>query len=183
MINKTVARRYAQALFDIAREQNSIEVFARDLSSVIQSINSNEELKAIFYNQLVSVEEKKEIVNKGFTGSVHPMVSNFLNLLLDKFREPYLEQIYEVFLELSDIENKILKADVKSATDLSPEQVSKLEEKLSKITHQNVKVNVTIDESLIGGMAVKIGDKVYDGSVAMQLSMLKEHLQQIQLGR
>ncbi|MGI6066209.1 MAG: ATP synthase F1 subunit delta [Bacillota bacterium] len=183
MINKTIARRYAQALFDIAKEQKAVEKFAQDLKYAVYTIEENEELKKAIYSRLVPAAAKKELCNKIITGNTHQMVSNFINLVFDKSREEYLVAIVEVFDELVDRENKILKAKVRVADALSEDQLKKLEENLSRMTGQNIKASVDVDPSLIGGITVKIGDIVYDGSVAKQLGMLKEHLQQVQLGR
>lgn len=183
MINKTIARRYAQALFDIGREQNLVDQFSRDLQQVVRIINSHEELKKVVYDQVVSSEVKKELFDKVLGTTVHPMVINFLKLVTDKFRERYLEQMVDAFSELVDQQNNILKAEVKSAVSLSTDQTKALEDKLSQMTGKNISVNVILDTSLVGGLSVKIGDKVYDGSVVRQLSMLKKHLQQTELGR
>jgi len=183
MINKTIARRYAQALFEIAQERNAEEKFAQDLKFVYQAIEANEEVKKIMFSRLVPGGAKKEIAHKIMTGNVDPMVANFINLVFDKSREEYLGAIIASFDHLLDREKKILLAKVKAAGALTGDQVQRLEEKLSKMTGQNIRVSVETDPSLIGGIAVKIGDIVYDGSVAKQLGTLKEHLQQVQLGR
>lgn len=183
MINKTIARRYAQALFDIAREQKAVEKFSQDLNSVLQSIEGNEDISKVISSRLVNVTAKKDLCKTLLAADINPMVANFLFLVLDKQREGYLQPIVEVFDELVARENKILPARVRTAQQMTEEQVKMLEDKLSKMTGQNVKTTVDVDPSLIGGMAVKIGDIVYDGSIAKQLGMMKTHLQQVQLGR
>lgn len=183
MINKTIARRYAQALFEIAKEQNAVEKFAQDLRSVVSNIESTAEIKKVVYNRLAPAAVKKELCKNILTGDIEPMVGNFINLVLDKAREEYLNAIVEVFDEQVDREKKIVKAQVKVADALDENQIKNLEERLSRMTGQNVKASVDIDRSLIGGISVKIGDIVYDGSITKQLGMLKEHLQQVQLGR
>lgn len=183
MINKTIARRYAQAIFDMAREQSAIEKYAEDLKTIVNFIENNEDLKRFIYGRLVPVEAKKELMGKILTGEIHPMVANFINLVIDKSRENYFTGIVQVFDQLAAEEKRIVPAQVVSAIPLTDEQVTKLEEKLSQITGHSVKAEVTVEQSLIGGISVRIGDIVYDGSIVKQLSMLKEHLQQDTVGK
>lgn len=183
MINKTIARRYAQAIFDIAREQNAVEKFNQDLKTIVNLIEKNEAIKKFIYGRLVPAEAKKEIIGKILTGEMNQMVVNFIYLILDKSRENYLTGIVDVFDVLAAEEKKIIPAQVLTAIPLTDDQLKKLEEKLSQITKQNVKAQITVEPSLIGGMAVRIGDIVYDGSIVKQLGLLKEHLQQDTVGK
>lgn len=183
MMNKTIARRYAQAIFEIAREQNAVEKFGQDLKLMVDTIEGNEDIKKIIYGRLVPAEAKKEIIGKIVPAEMDRMVVNFVNLVLDKSREHYLTGIVDAFDELIAREKKILPAQVRSAGVLTADQVARLEEKLSQMTGQSVKASVTVDPSLIGGISVRIGDIVYDGSIVKQLGMLKEHLQQDTVGK
>ena len=183
MINQIVARRYAQAIFEIAKEKGAIPKFAADLSLLINTMEGNLQLRQVLQNRLVSSGEKQALVKQLLTSEIDPFVGNFINLIFDKSREEYLAAILDAFNGLVDKENKILKAQVRVASALSGEQQSRLESKLSTITGQRIRATVEVDPALIGGMAVKIGDIVYDGSIVKQLSILKKHLQQGQLGR
>ncbi|MCR6545426.1 F0F1 ATP synthase subunit delta [Dehalobacterium formicoaceticum] len=183
MINKTIARRYAQAIFAIAQEKNLTEEYARDLKKVIQLIEGNEDLKILFYGRFVPSEAKKEAVSKIIADELDPMVANFIYLLLDKSRENYLTGIAEVFNELVAEKNRIMPAQVRTAIPLTKNQVQSLEKKLSQITGRNIQAEIQVEPSLIGGMSVRIGDTVYDGSIFKQLSLLKEHLQQNSVGK
>ncbi|MGI6713132.1 MAG: ATP synthase F1 subunit delta [Bacillota bacterium] len=182
MINKTIARRYAQALFEIAQDQNAVDNYLQDLKQLVEIFN-RAEVKKIIYSRLVSGAAKKEIVNHLAIKGINPMVVNFVHLVFDKSREEYLPAIFEAFSGLVDQEKKILPAAVKSAITLSEDQIRRLEEKLSLITGKKVRASVETDSSLLGGLTVKIGDVLYDGSIAKQLRTLREHLQQVQLGR
>jgi F-type H+-transporting ATPase subunit delta len=182
MINKTISRRYAQAIFAIAEEQNQIEEYARDLETVIQLIESNEDLKSLIYGRLVPLNAKKEVASRIFEG-INPMVANFISVVLDKSRENYLVAILDVFNELVAEKNMIMQAQVRTAAPLTEEQVSSLEERLSQVTGRNIKAKVLVEPSLLGGISVRIGDILYDGSILKQLSLLKEHLQQNTVGK
>lgn len=183
MRNKTLARRYAQALFEIAKEKNAVSEFAKDLFMVVSSLETSEELKKVIQSRQITAGAKKNLVRELLTKDLDPMIINFINLVFDKSREAYFSDILDSFNELVDQENKVIKAEVRSAERLDDGQRQRLEAKLSRITGTNVQTKVEIDPSLIGGLLVKIGDVVYDGSVAKQLAMLQEHLQHVELGR
>lgn len=183
MINQTVARRYAQAIFEIAKEKGAAAKFAADLSALIGTMEGHPQLRQVLQNRLISPGEKQELVKELFTPEIDPMVANFINLVFEKSREEYLGAILDAFNGLVDKDKKILQAQVRVASALSSEQQSRLEAKLSLITGQQIRTTVQVDPSLIGGMSVKIGDIVYDGSIVKQLGTLKKHLQQGQLGR
>lgn len=183
MINKTIARRYARAIFDIAREKNAVEKISENLKSVVRLIEENADIKKIIYGRLVPAEAKKEIVGKMIPEEVDQMVVNFLYLVLDKNREQYLTGILEAYDQLSAEEKRVLPAQVKSAIPLTGEQVTNLEKKLSQIAGQSVKAQVTLEPNLLGGITVRMGDIVYDGSIVKKLSLLKEHLQQDTVGK
>ncbi|MEL7567308.1 MAG: ATP synthase F1 subunit delta [Dehalobacterium sp.] len=183
MINKSIARRYAQAIFEIAREQNAVEKFAQDLKTIVDSIEKNPDIKKFIYGRLIPAEAKKEIIAKMITPEMNQMVVNFIYLIMDKSRENYLTGIVDAFDQLAAEEKKIVPAQVLSAIPLTKDQLAKLEAKLSEKTGRSVKAQITVDPSLIGGLAVRIGDIVYDGSIVKQLGMLKEHLQQDTVGK
>jgi len=183
MINKSIARRYAQAIFDIAREQNAVEKFAQDLKTIIDIIEKSAEIKKFIYGRLVPAEAKKEIIAKIITPEMNQMVVNFVYLVMDKSRENYLTGIVDVFDQLTAEEKKIIPAQVLTAVPMTEDQVAKLEGKLSERTGQSVKAQISVDPSLIGGITVRIGDIVYDGSIVKKLGMLKEHLQQDTVGK
>jgi len=183
MINQTVARRYAQALFDIAREKGAVDKFAADLAAVTGSLETSPELRRVIYNRLATAAVKQELIKKVYPAGMEPMVANFVSLVLDKAREEHLPAIMAAFNDLVDKENRILRAQVRVAQAISGDQQLQLEKKLSALTGQQILANVQVDPALIGGMSVKIGDVVYDGSIARRLGILKKHLQQGQLGR
>ncbi|ATW25979.1 ATP synthase F1 subunit delta [Candidatus Formimonas warabiya] len=179
MINKTVARRYAQALFEIAKNHNALDKYAADLKLIMELMESREDLKKFFYGPLVPGAAKKDLIKKAVSGAVDPMVFNFINLIIDKSREIFLADIVEEFNQFLAAENQTLTAKVRSAVALTEAQTGQLEDKLSRLTGKKVKAAVNVDPSLIGGIVVRIGDTVYDGSIAKQLNILKEHLQLI----
>ncbi len=182
MTNKTIARRYAKALFNIGEEQGKVNVFTENLQEVLAVLESNEELAAMIDSHFISITEKKNVVKK-FFASFDPMVINFICLILDKGRGLYLRDICSSYQDLQDDAENILHAIVKSAVPLDEEQTKKLEEKFSALTSQTVKVELTVEPALIGGIQVRVGDKVYDGTIARQLQLLGASLKETKMLR
>lgn len=177
MINKAIARRYAYAIFEIASEKNRAEKFAQDLKTIINQIDNNPAIKKFIYGRLVPAKAKKEFISKIAPREIDQMVLNFIYLVMDKSREQYLTGIVDAFDQLAAEEKRIVPAQVQTAIPLTEGQIDQLEKQLSKKIGQSVKAKITVEPSLIGGMAVRIGDIVYDGSIVKKLDMLKEHLQ------
>ena len=176
MSNLAVAKRYGQALFDLASEKNMLDQLERELTDVMQVIEESHELKKVVEHQLMSAELKQEIFRKVYSDRISPTAMNFLLLIVHKRREMALKQIVSQFLNLANEARGIVKAQVKSAVELSSDQLEKLRESLVKTTGRNILLEVTIDEKLIGGLVVRIGDRIIDGSISTKLNMLEKHL-------
>lgn len=120
--------------------------------------------------------EKKKVLDKIIQEGISPIVANFLYLILDKNRELFYADIIRDFKKYVDEAKNIVNAEVCSARELSTEEIQALEGRLSRTTGKNVRVEVQIDSSLIGGMLIKVGDTLIDGTVKKKLSLLKQGL-------
>ncbi|MDK2880826.1 MAG: F-type H+-transporting ATPase subunit delta [Clostridia bacterium] len=183
MIEKAVARRYARGLFDVAREQNQVEAVASDLQEVVAALGQNPELRKLLERQWVATKDKKELLKKLWQERVCRLVYSFLELLIDKHRERYLEAIAEVYLDLvRDLKN-IIVAEIRTAFPLDPQREAALKQALEKMTRKNVELRMSVDSGLIGGLVIKVGDRVYDGSVKKRLQMLGARFVERPLGK
>jgi F-type H+-transporting ATPase subunit delta len=122
---------------------------------------------------LVPPQAKKETLNRIFAEDLDGFVLNFLFLLIDKRREPALPAIISEYVRLANEARNIAEAEVFTAKELSQDQLEALAAKLSKGTGKNIVLKTTLDQALIGGIIVKIGDKLIDGSVGRQLKVMK----------
>ncbi len=181
MIENAVARRYAQAFFAIALEKNLLDQLQLELQQVVDTINSSNELKILMNHQLVDPRDKKTLVNEVFSGVLSETTINFLSYVIDKFRITYLQEIYQAFVVYANEARNIADVQVRSATALAEDDLKVLEQKLFKVTGKNIRLANEVDPSLIGGVVVRIGDKVIDGSLFRRLGRLKEKLMQIQV--
>ena len=180
MINSAVAKRYGQALLQIGQEQNKIDKFQEDLKMVVDTIENNAELKDVLISQTVSNDKKKEIVKGLFAAHVEAIILNLLCVVIDKTREEFIADIYTAYCAYADEVRNIAYADVVSAYPLTEEQETALSAQLAKLSGKTVKLNVSVDASLLAGMVVTFGDKVYDGTVGARLAGMKNKLHEVQ---
>ena len=180
MMNAAVAKRYGQALLQIGQEKNSIDRYQEDLKLVVDTIENSAELKDVLTSQTVSIDEKKNIVKQIFADKVDAMVLNLLFVVVDKNREESIDDIYNVFCALADEVRNIAYADVVSAYPLTEEQETALSAQLANMSGKTVKLNVSVDASLLAGLVVTFGDKVYDGTVGARLAGMKNKLHEVQ---
>lgn len=176
MLENAVSRRYAQAFFALAQETNNLDKLESELQTVVNIINENSELKKVMEHQLVSPEEKKAIINTVFAQDISEMTMNFLDVVIDKYRAAYIPGIYEEFVAYANATRNTIDALVKSAAELTDSELKTIKGKLADATGKNVRLLSELDPSLIGGVIVRIGDRVVDGSIAGRLAKLKDNL-------
>ncbi|EAX47446.1 ATP synthase F1, delta subunit [Thermosinus carboxydivorans Nor1] len=176
MLKSQLALKYAQAIFELAQEKGMLDEVEKQLTLVESTISSHNDLATLFYHPRVPAEAKKDTIRKVFGSELTEYVRNFLLLLVDKRRETALRAIVHEFIQLANQARNIVEAQVTTARPLSPEAQQALAAKLSAVTGRNVALKTAVDDSILGGVVVKIGDKLIDGSVARQLNSLKAAL-------
>lgn len=176
MLNIQLARKYGTAIFEIANEDNKLEEYGRELADVSQALFAQAELKDFLTNPQIQPEDKKQVLLRLLKDQVSPMMMNFLLLLVDKRRIVLLEAINDCYQELSNKAQGIIVADVTTAYELKAELRSRLNSKLESVTGKKVQLRTHQDQSIIGGVVVKIGDTRIDGSVIGRLQALKAEL-------
>ena len=183
MSAKSIARRYAQALFELGQELALLDEIQKDLQLVVNVLAQNRELTRVMEHQLIMAQDKGEIFKELFSGRVNPTTLHFLLLVIRKKREYFLDNIYEQFLKYCDEFRGIQEAHVQAAVQLSPEIQGSLERELAKVTGKKVRLQVEVTPAILGGLAVKIGDRVLDGSLKTRLNLLQKHLGQSELAK
>lgn len=175
MLKGAIAHRYAQALFDIAVQEN-LDAIEAELQELTKCVEENAEVAHVLYHPHISLSEKKDLMNKIFAGQLSVTVRNFLNLLIDRRRQNYLPEISREFARLADEARNIVEAKVFSAIPLSENQEERLHRELARMTGKNVRMVKEVRPELIGGVMVQIGDRVMDGTVAFKLQRIRQSL-------
>ncbi|AOT70074.1 F0F1 ATP synthase subunit delta [Geosporobacter ferrireducens] len=173
------ARTYAQALFEVALEANRIDDFEKELNFVVKTFEQHPDFYEIFKTPQISNEEKKHIIENVFKGRLIDEVMNFLKILLDKRRTGILEYIAKEYHKLANAHNNVVEAVAVTTLLLKDEEKAKLVAKLTAVTGKRVQLKNQIDPAIIGGMLVRIGDQVIDGTIQNRLNKLQEDLAQI----
>ncbi len=177
MIGSKISKRYAKALLSLGQEDGNYVAYGKDLQEFGRFCAANEEFIRVVANQIFSVEERKRVLDAILAKSdFSDLVKNFLMLLLDKNRIGGIQEIAAYYSKLTDEISNITRARIATARPLKKEARGKLGAALAGLTGKEVKIEVNEDPSLIGGVVVKIGDLVLDGSVKAQLEGLKESL-------
>lgn len=175
MIGSKISKRYARALFSLGHEDGSFEQYGRELLEFTKICQDHSDLRNVIANPVFKLEERKKVLHfvlekVTFSG----VTKNFLNLLLDKNRIGALEAIADYYSQLVDEASNIARAEIISARPLKGETLGRIEKSLEDLTSKKIKSVVKEDHGLIGGIVVKIGDFVLDGSIKAQLEGLKQ---------
>ena len=179
MITSEIAKRYSQALFDIAAEENKYEQYDQDLKRFSEILRDNESLTEFFANPVFDREEKTAVLSEILARTdVSQTTSNFLKLLASKGRIGLIGEIQACFEELMDGVLKKVRVQVRSAFPVKDDMMARLKSTLEAKTGKEVEMVVEEDRSLLGGIVVKIGDTLYDGSVKSQLNTIRELLRE-----
>jgi F-type H+-transporting ATPase subunit delta len=177
MKNSILANRYAKALFSVAQEENAFDEYAASLSKVATAMTSQPEVKDGVTNPMYPVDVRcKVMAYIAKTIGASQVITNFLDLVIQKKRAAFLPEISEAFQALIDVQRNICQGTVVSAMPLTAELNDKLQATLEKITGKKVVLSSQVDPSIIGGLIAKVGDLVLDGSIRSQLQGLKESI-------
>ena len=172
-----IAKRYAQALLDIGKEDGNYEQYGRELKEFVNLCVSNTEFFEVLSSPVFSVEERMKVLDHVLEKTeFSEIMKNFLRVLLEKKRINRIQEISDYYSKLLDDIMGIVRAKIITARPLKKKTLDKLLKSLEKFISKKVKPETEIDESIIGGVIVKIGDLVLDGSITAQLRGLKESL-------
>jgi len=170
-----LAKRYAKALFSLGQEDGNFDQYGRDLIEFEEFCRQNADFRRVIANPVFAVEDRKRILQAVLEkSSFSDMVKNFLYLLLEKDRLGAIESITEYYSKLTDDISNIARAEIIAARPLKEEALERIERSLERLTSKKIRSELKEDQDLIGGIVVRIGDMVLDGSVKAQLEGLKE---------
>lgn len=174
-----LARRYSIALYELAEEENKFAEYREEVKSLIDVWSENPQLNEFLSNQLVSKEDKKAFLKDVFKGKVNDYVLYFMNIIIDKGRAAYLEDILKDFDALGNEKLNIKQGILYTPSDLTKAEVKLIEESISKRLNETVILKVVKDYSLIAGIKVIVNDKIFDNSIIYKLTELKNTLRKV----
>lgn len=168
------ARRYATALLELAKERNELESILEDMKFIHNTMEGSRELVVFLKSPIIKYDDKISVLDELFSSDIEEATKLFMKLLAKKERVNLLDQISEAFIEKYKQLAGIITIEVYVAHELSEEQRDELHKSLEEKTQKTVEMNITLDESLKGGMAIRINDTVIDGTVKHKLEELEE---------
>ena len=181
MIHRVVASRYARALFDAALGLNVLKTVTDEFPAFLDTINSSKDFKNFLYHPTIGVTDKKRVIGNVFKDRVSAVLLEFLFLAVEKKREIYLVYIWEKYRQLVMEHEGRAEAQVFTPYPLDEGQRDSLRKMLSSITGKQITIEEVKSPELIGGIRVKVGDLVMDGSLSHTLQQAREHLLSIKV--
>jgi F-type H+-transporting ATPase subunit delta len=176
MAELAVVRRYARALFGTAQRKDAVDQVEEDLKSVDQVLRQVPLLSRALRAPTIGTARKQELVRRAFATRVGDLSLRFLALVVDRGREDILSDIYAEFQRLANEQRNLLPVQVTSATELSDAERASLAQAVARRTGKQAVLEVHVDPRLLGGVILRMGDTIIDGSVRTRLNQLKQRL-------
>ncbi len=167
-------RRYALALYEVCVEVGNVEIVLQQLKEIVDEMDSNKDLIKILKNPQINKFNKKRIFKDIFQESIETELLDFLLLTIDKERILFLREKYNQFKQIYLSESNIIIAEVKSTISLSKIEKETLKRNLEEKYNKTIILKERVDESLIGGIVIRIGDEIIDGSIKNRLVEFKK---------
>ena len=168
-----IASRYAKSLLDLSVEKGQLEEVNKDMLMFSETVKENRDLLLMLKSPIITHDKKLAILNQLFKGKVNDLTLAIFQILTKKHREAYLAQIATEFHHQYNAKKGIEEATVTTTFPLSATLRKEFEGVVKKISHKEVELTENVDESLIGGFILKIGDRQIDDSVSSKLQALR----------
>ena len=178
-----IARTYGEALYSLAVEKNKTDEFFSEVSVILTAFDASPDLFKLLAHPQITKEEKVKVIENVLKGRVSDEITGFLTIIVTKERNKEIPEILEYFIDRVIEDKGIGKAYVTTAIPLDEIRKAQIKEKLIATTsYKEMEMEFDVDESLIAGMTIRIGDRVVDSSVSSKLSDLTRQLYKIRLG-
>lgn len=175
MSEEQIARVYAAALLEAARDAGSVERAGKDLKAFAGALDASPPLRAVLFDPQVEASAKQRVL-AALTEGADPLVANTLGLLLDKGRQAAIADVCHEYEELAAEEARVVAIEVTSAVELTPEAEESIARRVEEATGKRPQLEKRVDAAIIGGLVLRVGDVIIDGSVRSRLHQLRERL-------
>jgi F-type H+-transporting ATPase subunit delta len=170
-----IARVYAEALFDVAKDKGRLDEVREELAVFADALEGDREMQVFFFSPYFSSNEKREGLEKAVSGASEEFL-NFLDLLIDKHRVPLIFRIRRQFDEMWKRENRKLDVWVTSAVELDPDVVREVGKAIEERTGRSVELSSQVDQGILGGLVLQVGNMVLDASIRNRLEKLRKSI-------
>jgi len=176
MNESKISVRYAKALFALAKDNNSFDVLKKDMELLYQCIREIPELQFVIQSPVIKVSQKIKLFTETFRTSFSPLTFSFINLVLERRREDYLAGISRYFLSLLKSEQGILSAELSTARPLDESLRQSVLKFITRRYNATIDLHEAVNDKLIGGFVLRVGDQQIDASIANKLKLIKTAL-------
>lgn len=176
MAANEITRVYAKSLVDVGQEKGILDQLDDEIKTISQIVNEDEKLKLFLTSPSISKGSKKEFIRKVFSNNLSEYTINLLNVLIENDRQGYISDISEYMGVLIDEINNRQTVALVSAIEIDNTLKEKLKTELNKKLQQDIRFRDEVDPDILGGIVIKIGDKVINGSLLKDLNNIKKSL-------
>jgi ATP synthase F1 delta subunit len=170
-----IAAVYARSLFEVAKEQDKIDLVREQLGEFADALNETRELQVFFFSPYFSTTEKQDGLDRAVSGA-DPAFVNFLKLLIENHRMPVIFRVRRGYDVLWEEENKLLPVLVTSAVELDKKTVRQIGDKIAEQTGRKVDLSSEVDPDILGGIVVRVGNSILDASIRNRLENLRKQV-------
>ena len=170
---EALARVYAESLFGVAKDKGDLDVVRDRLNQLVDALESSKDLEVFFFSPYFSSQEKLDGLQRAVEGA-NPEFLNFLELLIEKHRMPAIYRIAREYEDLWKQENRRLDVTLTSAVELDPAVAEKVGAEVERQTGREVTLTSRVDEKIIGGIVLQVGNMVLDSSIRNNLEKLRQ---------
>jgi ATP synthase F1 delta subunit len=170
-----IAAVYARSLFEVAQEQNKLDVVREQLGQFADALNADRDLQVFFFSPYFSTVEKQDGLDRAVSDA-EPILVNFLKLLIENHRSPVIFRVRRVVDELWLQENKLLPVQVTSAVELDQATVREIGDRIAEQTGQRVELSASVEPDILGGLVVRVGNSILDASIRNRLEQLRKQV-------
>jgi len=180
---KLVSKTYGEALFETAMEVNKLDLILEEIEDIQRIMKDNPQFHKLLQHPGIAMPDKQEMIHNVFKGNVSDEMTGFLEIIIAKKRYKDLQDIFQYFIGKVKEEKRIGIAYVTTAVELREAQKEEvLKRILDTTSYEKLEMHYDVDPGIIGGMIIRIKDRVVDSSIRTKLNVLTKQLMQIQLG-
>lgn len=182
MRGETIARNYAEALFELGRRHDALESFGEALEVVADILIGSRDLRLFLETPRIQADEKKRVLREAFEGRVPDLLLNFLLVVVDKRRQRHLVEMATAYQQLLDEHMGRTRVDVQVARPVGEEEAAEIQRRLSDLLEMDAITRIQVRPELIGGILFRSGDTIFDGSVRRRLQRMRRRLMTADMG-
>ena len=170
-----IAEVYARSLFEVATDQDKVDVIRDQLGEFADALNDSRDLQMFLFSPYFSTEEKDQGLDRAVSGADETFL-NFLKLLVEKHRMPLVFRVRSSFESLWEDANRLLPVEVTSAVELDKDTVKQIGDRISEQTDRKVDLTTRVEPEILGGIVLQVGNSILDASIRNRLEQLRKHV-------